>query len=210
MSLGVLSAQPAPTCADASYRRQMPHRCGGPLLEQAGALYLCAFTPYRQSPACQVSGLGATECKSSLGLQRTNPLPTGRYWIDVVGAENIDSFLSLMNDGKNLGVIKLENVETTEPGLLDRIAGSAGEKRAFVIFHVLQPGAITLNFERFGYPTIAAACVKSEEDTAQAPDIEKPGIPTWVYVAGAAVVGLFVLNATSNVAKAVTAYEEHK
>ena len=103
-------------------------------------------------------------------LQReTNPLPPGRYWIDVADfpAGQIADFQKWASESGSLVTI-----ETTEEHPRDEAGGIP--PRAFFIFRVSPPGAF-FDPKQFGFPTIADAGVKSEDDTAQVPDDDATG-----------------------------------
>lgn len=89
-------------------------------------------------------------------LERRNPLPAGRYWIDVVSAkqDEFTGYLAAMGDRVH--------VEATE----------AGEPLWF-LFQVKTP--IPWFPINFGFPTIAPASIKSKADTVSRPDLPKDG-----------------------------------
>jgi len=94
-------------------------------------------------------------------LERRNPLPPGRYWVDVFQskATAFNAWLARQKDSVR--------VETTEsyPGDLDR----AYESRDWVLFRVLAP----VPWEGPGLPTVADAGVRTSDDTVQKPPPEK-------------------------------------
>lgn len=98
---------------------------------------------------------------SGLGvLMRQNPLPVGRYWIDVFG-DNRDKMFAWAN--ANSAAIKTEDTESFD-------ATSDFPARDFYIFSVLAP--VPWDGVTFGYPTVADSSVKSSDDTVQKPAVE--------------------------------------
>lgn len=89
-------------------------------------------------------------------LERRNPLPVGRYWIDVVStkSEEFTGYLVAMGDRVH--------VEVTEAG-----------EPLFYIFSVKTP--IPWFPVNFGFPTVAPASIKSKADTVSRPDLPKDG-----------------------------------
>lgn len=105
-----------------------------------------------------VQGLGV--------LQRANPLPAGRYWIDVFG-DNRDKLARWFSTNR-------DTVDAQETESFD--ATSDFPARDFYIFKVTAPtpwDAVT-----FGFPTVAPATVTSSADTVQRPPPEKSGADT--------------------------------
>jgi hypothetical protein len=104
-------------------------------------------------------------------LWRTNPIPAGRYWLDLIGDEKRVRFEGAVS-GLNSAHPGLVHVESTvhhsadEPG--------ATQPRDWVLFALSAP---TIWDFSIGTPTIAGANVHSEADTIQRPDPE-PDITT--------------------------------
>lgn len=100
---------------------------------------------------------------------RENPLPVGRYWLDLIGDEKRVRFE---------GGVK--GLNTAHPGLVHVIStvhhdadeGSVGTPaRDWVLFETTAPAI--WDFEKIGSPTIADKSVTSEADTVQRPEREK-------------------------------------
>lgn len=92
-----------------------------------------------------------------MSLERRNPLPAGRYWIDVVStkAEEFTGYLVAMGDR-----VHVEGTEAGEP--------------LWFLFTVKAPVPwFPINF---GYPTIAPPTIKSKADTVSRPDLPKDGV----------------------------------
>jgi hypothetical protein len=143
------------------------------------------------------------------GLERRNPIPAGRYWIDVIGTENIKAFFSLMNEAQKLGVVQIENSEfqgTTFDldTILQKIAGG-GDPQAWVLFRVTGVGTISLDNTRFGYPTIATTNIEHKDDTSQAPPTPSglSAVPMWLWLGGGLVALVAVASIISDVSKFV-------
>ena len=100
-----------------------------------------------------------------MALQRENPLPVGRYWIDVFddGArfELADRWFR-----DNAGAVKVDETETFE-------ANAGGPARVFRIFRVVNPMTVRWPATELGFPTVAGADVKGSGDTVQRPPPEK-------------------------------------
>ena len=102
-----------------------------------------------------------------MALERRNPVPPGRYWVDVFdqvsthpathGQNTQTAFRDWLR--RNAATVQSESTQSfdTEP------------PRDFYIFRVLAP---TL-WEGPGFPEVAPASVQSSADTAQRPDPEK-------------------------------------
>lgn len=114
-----------------------------------------------------------------MAVERRNPLPVGRYWIDVVQSkqEAFDAWLTA-NRGK-VGIRVSEGKADSDP------------PHTWILFDVKTP--VTWNTQ-FGYPTIAEG-EQSQEDTASRPPPEPSfdwGIFTGVAAAGLAPLALFL------------------
>lgn len=110
--------------------------------------------------------------------RKTNPLPVGRYWIVVNGAENIADFDAWLLDMHN--AVKLESSELDPAGVSQ-----------FYIFRAITNAAF-LNSEQFGFPNKAPASIKSQQDVEQVPDVEEPDAAKMLITAGKVAAGLFV------------------
>lgn len=125
---------------------------------------------------------------------KTNPLPKGRYWLDLIGPEHIAAFeggVKGLNEA-HAGLVHViatthhaadENQEQNQTGRswLQVVLDSAGAivwgegqptpERDWALFETTAPAI--WDFEAIGVPTIAAANIKAEGDTVQRPDPEK-------------------------------------
>lgn len=102
-----------------------------------------------------------------MALERRNPLPRGRYWVDVfdlvsthpaTDGENMQAaFRNWL--ARNADTVRVESTQSfdTEPA------------RDFYIFRVLDP----VSWEGPGFPEIATDGVQSSADTTQRPDPEQ-------------------------------------
>jgi hypothetical protein len=161
---------------------------------------MCGFTADRRA-GLAVRVEGALPARTDLsdprgfliatgGVERRNPLPPGRYWVDVFQSKSaaFNAWLA-----RNKTAVKVESTESF-PGDLD----NAYESRDWVLFRVLSPAP----WEGPGLPTVADASVKTSDDTVQKPPPEKgplenlPKLPSAAgmgAVAAAAGLGLFAL-----------------
>lgn len=96
-------------------------------------------------------GLGAVE--------RSNPLPPGRYWVDVFQTDSPAFLAWRARNAQSVGIEVTQHFDS-EPW------------RDFVIFKVTSP----VPWEGPGFPTIAEPWVKSSSDTAQRPPPVKDGL----------------------------------
>lgn len=115
-------------------------------------------------------------------LQReVNPLPPGRYWLDVFEQPEgqTEEFLEFTRGG-------LVDVESTE----EFPADGTTPRRTFFLFRVKEPGAV-FNAEKFGFPNIAPDNIKSSADTALVPEVD--ATPTGPALRVALVVGAAAL-----------------
>lgn len=116
-----------------------------------------------------------------MAVERRNPLPVGRYWIDIIdepGAKSSRIFFFdswLIRNSTAVKVLKKEELGTTLWSL-----DYSGIRRNWYLFEVLSP----VDWPRdkgFGFPSIVkspqapnAPAVTSSTDTAQ-----RPPEPTW-------------------------------
>jgi hypothetical protein len=99
-----------------------------------------------------------------LGVEeRTNPLPVGRYWIDVFGDNRAKMSTWLSANRLTVQAVDTESF-AENPG---------GPARDFYIFKVTAPTAFDM--KTFGFPDIAGATVNSSADTVQEPPPEPSG-----------------------------------
>lgn len=142
-------------------------------------------------------------------LVKTNPLPVGRYWIDVF-EDGIPSWIGW--SGGNLATVSVEKTEFYEgTTLLGKIAGwiypwvptptnpdkVVQPDRVFVIFNVTSPTMWTIA-ETNGRPSIAPkGVIETSDDTVSKPkgkglfDDLSPGVK--IAVGGTAILGVAVL-----------------
>lgn len=102
---------------------------------------------------------------ASLGLERKNPLPVGRYWVFRIGPDQIvafDAWIAKHRKAKNLRVVSSE---------LDQ-SGPVAQMTAFIVFEVLTPDAVL--WEGPGLPDRSPAHVTSSDDVIQAPKVLEP------------------------------------
>lgn len=90
-----------------------------------------------------------------MAIERANPLPIGRYWVDVFEPDRA-AFLNWIdaNAGKLNILVKQYYMQN-----------AGGPARNWFLFDVLQP----VDWEGPGFPTIATEEVHTSEDTAQKP-----------------------------------------
>lgn len=88
-------------------------------------------------------------------LERRNPLPPGRYWIDVFEPHSAAFSAWLSRQG---GKVRVESTERFP-------ANAGGPAREFVLFQVVQ----AVPWEGPGLPTIADAGVRTSADTVERP-----------------------------------------
>lgn len=101
------------------------------------------------------AGCGCS-CAHGVGaVQRANPLPAGRYWVDVFETDSPD-FSSWL--GANRSTVSIVSTEHFD-------ANAGGPARDWVLFQVSAPTP----WNGPGFPTIADASVTSSSDTAQRP-----------------------------------------
>lgn len=109
---------------------------------------------------------------------RTNPLPIGRYWIDVNDtpkAAAVDDFNAWTQ--ANTSKVRVETTEETP-------AQHGNPRRVFVIFSVTAP--VFFPAANFGFPEVAPANVHSEQDVFGAPDPDTGlKLPTFGDLTGA-------------------------
>jgi hypothetical protein len=131
-----------------------------------------------------------------MAVDTTKPLPPGRYWIDLIGAERIAKFgggVKGLNEA-HPGLVRVisatrhlqneardyaESPDLTGVlvALWETVVGNIQDtpERDWVLFEVTAPAI--WDFEAMGTPTVAPAWVKSESDTVQRPAPE-PDITT--------------------------------
>ncbi len=107
-------------------------------------------------------------------LERSNPLPAGTYWIDVIDVPNQVAFAAwtLENTGK-VKVIKTEHFPANDwptCSNLDPTTGGCWPSRDWAKFEVLSP--VPWNAVMLGFPNIITKNehIESSADTASDPD----------------------------------------
>lgn len=96
-------------------------------------------------------GLGA--------LERHNPLPIGKYWVDVFEQDSANFYDWL---AANKGAVQVTSTESFP-------SNGGGPAREWYLFKVSAP----VSWNGPGFPTIAEPNVQSSSDTSQRPDPEK-------------------------------------
>ncbi len=97
-------------------------------------------------------------------LQRKNPLPAGRYWVDVFG-NNRTSMAKWFKAFGPLGVT-VRSVESST-------GATPGDNRDWYLFEYTPKYGLPVVWDAttFGFPTIAEPAVKSSADTATTPPV---------------------------------------
>lgn len=90
--------------------------------------------------------------------REVSPIPPGRYWITVLGRDNMADFDAWIRDMH--GAVRIE------ASSLDQEANPPVQ---FVIFNVPEGRMPFLNPHQFGFPSFAPAEVKSVQDVEQSP-----------------------------------------
>lgn len=96
--------------------------------------------------------LGAAPAVGFGAIERRNPLPAGRYWVDVFDPDIAAWTAWRTRNGQNVKVEETEHFE-------------GDPSRDFIIFKVLAP----VPWEGPGLPTIAEPSVQTSSDTGQRP-----------------------------------------
>lgn len=113
-----------------------------------------------------------------MALERRNPLPVGRYWIDVF--DRPPGHLNDFSAWATANAQKIE-LEVTEEKIEESPA------RLFVIFRVQSP--VFFPSSNFGFPTIATPDIRTSDDTVAKPVVKEP--TTESVVEGLVSVGKF-------------------
>lgn len=111
-------------------------------------------------------------------VKQTNPLPLGRYWLQVEKPQFEEWFEWLSDMGKSVKVTQTEEFPD----------------HLFTLFEV-KSNAAFFPAERFGFPNKADSNVKNESDVVQAPEVFEPGteeVFQFVKTAGKVAAGLFI------------------
>ena len=103
-----------------------------------------------------------------MALEKREPLPVGRYWVDAFGDDAVDALTAWT--ARNAGNINVEQ-EQRSPGEAGPFTNPVPSM--FLLWEVKKPTPWGL---KFSWPTRAGADVKSQTDTVQRPEPEH--IPT--------------------------------
>lgn len=98
---------------------------------------------------------------ASLGLERKNPLPVGRYWVFRLGPEQIRDFDKWLDVHRRMKVLRVVASE------LDQ---EADPVTAFVVFEVTRDNAVV--WQGPGLPDRSPPHVTSAQDVVQAPNVK--------------------------------------
>lgn len=103
-----------------------------------------------------------------MAMQRqVSPIPPGRYWICILGADKQRAFNDWLRDMRGAVVVESTSLNDQVPST------------EFVIFRVPEGRSPFLDAWQFGYPNVAAPNVHTIEDAEQAPvepnPLEQPG-----------------------------------
>lgn len=94
-----------------------------------------------------------------MALEKRNPLPIGRYWIDILNSK-VEEFSGFLEGHKSTIHVEVTEGDSSEEG-----------GTTFYLFNTSAP--FTWLPVNFGYPTIAGPEIKSKADTTQRPDLPK-------------------------------------
>lgn len=108
-------------------------------------------------------------------LQRkVSPIPPGRYWMNVIGSENIRDFSAWVTDMGGGVVVETTSVDNTETPLESVLSGGSSPTRLFVIFNVPEGKSPFLDARTFGFPSLAPKEIQNEQDTGSRPEPQDP------------------------------------
>lgn len=125
-------------------------------------------------------------------VERRNPLPPGRYWIDVFGAD-IEPFDMWLKGNGAIGFVDVLSTEFFDgqpavPPFLD-----ARPARNWILFRV--NAHTPFNQIEFGFPTIAGNDINTSSDTAQRPDPEEgPNLARILLLSGVTILGFLAIS----------------
>lgn len=130
-------------------------------------------------------------------IQRADPIPPGRYWIDALGTTALQQFDKWRDDHKaTVTVEKLEAGKATDDPM--EWGAHPGVDSGFYIFQVLNPTPRWPNVSKgLGLPNVAPASVQQKSDTIQRPPPEQTKSPLEAFadllgdLEGMLVLGLF-------------------
>jgi hypothetical protein len=97
-------------------------------------------------------------------VERQNPLPIGRYWLDLVGPEKLARFEGAV---KGLNEAHPDIIHVINTAHHDATVVPAAPQRDWVLFEITSPAI--WDHENIGDPTIAGPDVTAESDTVQRP-----------------------------------------
>lgn len=106
--------------------------------------------------------------------ERRQPIPPGRYFMNVIGAENIKDFARDVKEQEGAIVVESSELDNTETPLENVLTNGVNPSSLFVIFKVPEGRAPFLNQQKYGFPTIAPVNVKTRDDTEKFPPVEPP------------------------------------
>ncbi len=109
-----------------------------------------------------------------MSFEKRNPLPPGRYWIDVSGTDKVSGFAFLLSQAAALGAVVVENVElngaSVDLGSVLEALEGGNNPAAWFLFRVTDVGTFSIDQSQLGFATIADPNVHSQDDTVQKPD----------------------------------------
>jgi hypothetical protein len=114
-------------------------------------------------------------------LERRNPIPPGRYWIDALGDPAMDKLNNWLVAHRSTLRLLASEYEKGEAGPFSNPVPSE-----WALFEVVQPTPLD---GLPSFPTVATPGVTSRGDTVQRPDVEQP----WDFGGGGGFGGLGVL-----------------
>lgn len=125
-------------------------------------------------------------------VERRNPLPPGRYWIDVFGTD-IELFDMWLKGNGAIGFVDVLSTEffdekpAVPPFLESRPA------RNWILFRV--NAHTPFNQTEFGFPTIAGEDVSSSSDTVQRPERQEgPNLARVLLLTGVTIIGFLAIS----------------
>ena len=95
--------------------------------------------------------------------REVSPIPPGRYWITVLGRDNMRDFDAWLRD--------MHGAAQVEASSLDQEANPPVQ---FIIFRVPEGRMPFLNAHQFGFPSFAGPEVTSIQDVEQSPVVPGP------------------------------------
>jgi len=116
------------------------------------------------SAIAHVRGRVGCDCVHTGALERSNPLPAGRYWVDVFSPDSAAFGAWLTSNQATVRVVSTQSFEKND----------AGPARDWYLFQVTAPTP----WNGPGFPTIADASVTSSADTVQRPDPQPDPLST--------------------------------